>query len=176
MNELHTTEPSATIETAATIEIRRIVTGVNAAGESTVASDRTLESGGFPGGSALFVWGHDEAPTVPTNGDEPTWDGSFPPVGGSRISFSHFLPGQAKEYDEFVNSVAPDPIPGMHVSDTVDYAVVISGHLQMELEDGTIVDLGPNDVIVQNGTRHRWVNVGDDAAVLLAISVGAQRI
>lgn len=164
-----------TTDSPATISIRRIVTGVNSAGQSSVASDRTLESGGFPGGSALFIWGHDDTPTVPTNGDEPAWEGSFPPVGGSRISFSHFLPGQAKEYDEFVNSVAPDPVPGMHVSDTVDYAVVMSGHLHMELEDGSVVDLHANDVIVQNGTRHRWINVGDDPAVLLAISVGAHR-
>lgn len=158
-----------------TIKVRRIVTGHDADGRSTAVIDEQVESNGFPGGSAAFFWGTETTPTYPDEGAEPVWEGAFPGVGGTRCSVSHFLPGQAKEYDEFVASVAPDPVPGMHRTDTLDYAVLLAGELRMELEDGA-VDLRPHDVVIQNGTRHRWVNTGDEPAVLLAISVGANRV
>lgn len=160
--------------TGPTMRARVVATGVNAAGESTIASDSTLESQGFPGGSALFVWGHDDAVVVPNDGTPPAWDGAFPPLGGSRLSFSHLLPGQVEDYDQFVNSVAPDPIPGMHRTETLDYVVIVAGTITMELEDGSSVELSAPDVVIQNGTRHRWANYGTEPGVLMAVSVGAQ--
>ena len=46
--------------------------------------------------------------------------------------------------------------PGMHMTDSVDYGVIISGRIKLELDDGETVDLEAGDVFVQNGTRHAW--------------------
>jgi hypothetical protein len=35
------------------------------------------------------------------------------------------------------------------------------------------VTLGPGDIVVQNGTRHRWHNRGDSIARMLSVTVGA---
>jgi len=46
--------------------------------------------------------------------------------------------------------------------------------LGLELDDGLEVTLGPGDVVVQNGTRHRWHNRGEVVARLLSVTIGAR--
>lgn len=46
--------------------------------------------------------------------------------------------------------------PGMHTTDSVDYGIIISGSITLELDDGQKVELNPGDVFVQSGTRHAW--------------------
>jgi hypothetical protein len=48
--------------------------------------------------------------------------------------------------------------PGMHTTDTVDFDVVTSGEVYLELGDGSEVLLKAGDGVVQNGTRHAWRN------------------
>jgi quercetin dioxygenase-like cupin family protein len=49
----------------------------------------------------------------------------------------------------------------MHTTPTIDYAIVIEGVMEMELDDGTVVTLNVGDVVVQRGTNHRWMNNSD---------------
>jgi mannose-6-phosphate isomerase-like protein (cupin superfamily) len=42
----------------------------------------------------------------------------------------------------------------------------------MELDEGTIVELKPGDVFVQNGTNHKWANLGDVAAHVVVAIIG----
>ncbi len=44
--------------------------------------------------------------------------------------------------------------PGMHTTDTVDFDVILSGEVYLELDDGAEVLLKAGDCVVQNGTRH----------------------
>ncbi len=64
--------------------------------------------------------------------------------------------------------------PGMHTTPTVDYAVVISGSVVLEVDEGAAVRLEPGDVVVQNGTRHAWrVPPSDEPATIFVILMGA---
>jgi mannose-6-phosphate isomerase-like protein (cupin superfamily) len=65
--------------------------------------------------------------------------------------------------------------PGMHTTDTIDFEVVLSGEVILELDDGVEKVLRPGDTVVQNGTRHRWRNRGIEPAVLAAFLIGAHR-
>jgi quercetin dioxygenase-like cupin family protein len=56
----------------------------------------------------------------------------------------------------------------------VDYVIVLSGTVLMELDDGAMVTLGPGDVVVQNATAHAWYNGGEEGAILAAVLVGGQ--
>ena len=49
--------------------------------------------------------------------------------------------------------------PLMHRTRSLDYAVVLSGEIDMMLDD-TSVHLKQGDVIVQQATNHAWVNHG----------------
>jgi len=65
--------------------------------------------------------------------------------------------------------------PGMHTTDTVDFDVVISGEVWLELDDGAEVRLGPGDCVVQNGTRHRWHNRTSEPCVIAVALLGMTR-
>ena len=65
--------------------------------------------------------------------------------------------------------------PGMHTTDTIDFEVVLSGEVVLELDDGAETVLHPGDTVVQNGTRHRWLNRGVQPAVLAVFLIGAHR-
>jgi len=53
----------------------------------------------------------------------------------------------------------PGVAPRMHRTETIDYAVVISGEIDMQLDIGS-VHLRAGDVLVQQATVHDWVNRG----------------
>src|SRR5215469_4122300 len=65
--------------------------------------------------------------------------------------------------------------PGMHTTDTIDFEVVLSGEVILELDDGAERVLRPGDTVVQNGTRHRWGNPGSEPAVVAVFITGAHR-
>ncbi len=48
---------------------------------------------------------------------------------------------------------SPGAAPRMHPTDSIDYAVVIAGEIDMQLDDGREVHLKAGDVLVQHGTH-----------------------
>lgn len=62
---------------------------------------------------------------------------------------------------------------GMHATDTVDYDIILSGELWMELDDGVEVHLTPGDCVIQNGTRHAWRNRSTKNCIMLSVCIGA---
>jgi quercetin dioxygenase-like cupin family protein len=67
----------------------------------------------------------------------------------------------------------PGVAPRVHRTDTIDYAVVISGELDMQL-DGTEVHLKAGDVVVQRGTVHNWVNRGTEPCLVAFVLIDAK--
>jgi mannose-6-phosphate isomerase-like protein (cupin superfamily) len=63
----------------------------------------------------------------------------------------------------------------MHTTDTVDFEYVLSGSIDLELDNGETVHLTPGDTVVQNGTRHAWRNRGSEPCQLVVVLVGAHR-
>jgi hypothetical protein len=55
---------------------------------------------------------------------------------------------------------------GMHRTWTVDYGVVVSGHVALRMEDGTEASLEAGDCFVQLGGKHEWRNPGPDSCVI----------
>ena len=64
----------------------------------------------------------------------------------------------------------PGVAPRNHRTETIDYAVVISGEIEMEL-DGSVVRLKQGDVLVQQNTTHNWVNRGTQPCVIAFVLV-----
>ena len=62
-----------------------------------------------------------------------------------------------------------------HRTDSVDYAVVLAGEIDLVL-DGETVRLRAGDTLVQRGTAHDWVNDGHAPCVIAFCLVGAQPI
>ncbi|OAN58513.1 cupin domain-containing protein [Sphingomonas sp. TDK1] len=135
---------------------RRIVTTHDSTGRSVVRSVDTLTPQPIAGGVADFqlVW---TTPTVPAdnNGDD---DGAAREAGltlqgGSVIRIVDMMPGQASP---------------MHRSFSIDYGIVLSGVLELELDGGEVVALGAGDIVVQRGTNHLWRNPSPDTVCRIA--------
>jgi quercetin dioxygenase-like cupin family protein len=67
----------------------------------------------------------------------------------------------------------PGVAPRNHRTETVDYAVVLSGEIEMEL-DGEVVRLRRGDVLVQQNTMHNWANRGTQPCVIAFVLVPAR--
>jgi mannose-6-phosphate isomerase-like protein (cupin superfamily) len=168
---------------------RRVVTGHDSNGKAVFVGDEVVEPIRSALGNAfLQLWGADAPATFPDDGSQPSWTSYFPPVGGLRFGLFS-IPGTAHEvsadtdiaaeyarFDQVVPGLTqymePDD-PGMHTTPTVDFELVLSGEVVLELDDGAEVTLRPGDTVVQNGTRHRWRNPGMDPAVMAVFICGA---
>lgn len=158
--------------------VRRVVTGHTSDGVAVIVSDGEADSIpiGGRGSATVLIWGRDDPGRFPDDGAQPAMSGAFPPPGGCSFAIMELAP-EGDEFHEFVrDALVPwsDPEePGMHRTPSLDYDMVLDGIVGLELDDGAEVTLRPGDVVVQNGTRHRWHNRGDTIARMLAVTVGA---
>jgi quercetin dioxygenase-like cupin family protein len=67
----------------------------------------------------------------------------------------------------------PGVSPRNHRTDSIDFAVVMKGEIDMELDDST-VHLKAGDVLVQRGTIHNWVNKGTEPCQIAFVLVEAK--
>ena len=63
-----------------------------------------------------------------------------------------------------------------HRTDSVDYAVVMSGEIDMELDAGESVHLKTGDVLVQRGTIHNWKNRGTVPCLIAFILISGKPV
>lgn len=126
--------------------VRRIVTGHDAAGRAVFRADELLPVEPIASGDAAFslVW---TTATVPADNNDDT-DGRDREAGltlhgGSVIRIVDMLPGGQSPF---------------HRSSSIDYGIVLSGAVELELDDGAVTTARAGDVIVQRGTIHLWRN------------------
>lgn len=144
------------------LKIRRVVTGHTADGRAKVEIDEMATNviSSRPGASSCVVWSTKGFPVDNDGFSDPT-KASFNTTveGGTVFRIVRYEPGVT---------------PRNHRTDSIDYAVVISGSIEMELDDGAVVQLKAGDVLVQRGTIHNWVNRGSEACVIAFVLVSAK--
>ena len=174
---------------------RRIVTGEKD-GRSVFLSDSTVPNTHnyvtVPGFQTALAWATPLTPVLPFDGIEPTTDikSVVPDPFGTRMMIVQFPPdsifesqkfnpeGAAQEYAKHLPGLAEafdTDGSGMHRTDSVDYDVITSGELWLELDDGEVRHLKAGDIVIQNGTRHAWRNRSSQPATMVAVLVGAKR-
>ena len=144
------------------ITIRRVVTGHTPEGRATVLFDDLKPSppSARPGHSAAVIWTCPSAVADTAS----TADASLAEVPTSLDEGSIF---RVVEY-------APGVAPRNHRTSSLDYAVVMSGEIDMELDDGLVVHLRAGDVLVQRATIHNWVNNGSVPCRIAFVLIGAR--
>ena len=69
----------------------------------------------------------------------------------------------------------PGNTPRNHRTDSIDYAVVMSGEIDMEM-DGSMVHIKAGDVLVQRGTVHNWINSGTEPCIIAFSLIDAKSV
>ena len=150
--------------------IRRVVTGHDEHGKAIILFDgeppQTKQA--TPVLRSTVIWTTDQTPArndldadagAATVGISPLSGGSnfriveFSPETGDGHAEAQFLESQG------VHQKSTERHPAMHKTDTIDYAIIMAGEIDMLLDEGE-VHLGAGDVVVQRGTNHVWVNRG----------------
>jgi len=161
--------------TATASEIRRVVTGLDADNKAIVLFDSTLTlNPGKSGNPAANLWITDSAPAGFSFKDDSATKpiGLSPPDNGTVIRVVEFPPlnpdSDAKLDPDFMMKVVGDHAPArglpvkhplMHRTRTVDYAIIMSGEIDMMLDD-KVMHLKAGDVVVQQASNHAWLNRG----------------
>ena len=152
-----------------TLEVRRIVTGHDANGKAIIATDERMTGTTRPGRAGIArceIWSTDSMPV--DNSDEAAaaqregFVKRYNYVGtgqGTVVRMTEFAPGSPKF---------------MHRTETLDYAILLSGECDLEMDDGVTVHLKQGDVVVQRGTMHAWVNTGTEPCVFAFILIDAR--
>jgi mannose-6-phosphate isomerase-like protein (cupin superfamily) len=175
---------------AAASDIRRVVTGLDANGKAVVMFDSRmpLKQGQY-GLNSTNLWVTNSYPLGFSFKD----DTSSIPVGvsplenGTKFRVVEFPPldaaTEAKMEPNYlmkaVGAFAPArgmavTHPLMHRTRSVDYAVVLSGEIDMMLDD-TVVHLKPGDTVVQQATNHAWINRGTEICRILFVLMDSKQ-
>lgn len=128
------------------IPIRRIVTGHTKEGKAIFTIDEEIETVVIPTGDAAMatLWTSASVPADCNDQiDGRMRDAGTTLKGGSVIRVVDMLPG------------ASSP---MHRSASIDYGIVMSGEIELELDDKVFKTVGIGGIIIQNGTIHKWRN------------------
>lgn len=171
-------------------EFRRVVTGHDASGTAIIESDEVatqyLERPNRPGVRLTNFWIERGTPAE-YDGEKDTCTGDFilhPPAHGSTFRCVEFLPedpevlktldGKAAfgEMGASANIVENARHPFMHRTDSVDYAIVLTGEIWMLMDnEEDDVHLKAGDVVIQRGTNHAWSNRGTEPCVIVFVLV-----
>ena len=157
---------SCLVAGASASEIRRVVTGPDTNdGKSTAIIDSRVAIAPLATDlGAANLWVTDSDPVRLSKRD--TRDESAvvsPPDNGTKFGVVEFAP---------FNADHPAP-PIWHRTRTVDYVVVVSGEIDLMLED-SVVHLKAGDTIVQQATNHAWVNRGKEPCRLAFVLMDAK--
>ncbi|QPB22734.1 cupin domain-containing protein [Rhizobium sp. 007] len=174
---------------------RRVVTGIRN-GRSVFISDGLVPNAhlheSIPGFMTSVCWATQARPKLQLNGSEPALPGIriTPSVGETRLMIVRFPPDSVMADPSFDPEAADaeqrlhlpglaelfeHENPGMHMTDSIDYDIVLKGEIWLELDDGAEVHLRQGDVAIQCGTRHAWRNRGSSPATMAFVLIGAAR-
>ena len=140
-------------------KFRRVVTGFNKEGKSCIKWDTEIQPVNLrPGFDNIPLWATKKLPVEKTEDDPNNWELGTSLAGGSVFRFGVYAPGN---------------VPRWHSTESVDYAICISGEMIMEMDEGS-VHLKPGDVVIQRGTNHNWRNPGQVPCVMAFVLIATE--
>jgi mannose-6-phosphate isomerase-like protein (cupin superfamily) len=153
-------------------EVRRVVTKLDASGKAVVMIDeRARLVAPRPPNYAANIWvTSTNLPDFTATDDRgKTKIGLVPPKSGTVFRIVDFAPDSQGEHPTDMNHMMkivgpeapkkglPPRHPMMHRTRSLDYAIILSGEIDMLFDDSE-VHLKAGDVLVQQATNHAWVN------------------
>lgn len=139
---------------------RRVVTGLDAEGQSCVVIDGPIPQ--LNEMTAALAWRTEAQPADNS--------GSADPVAPYAVEMLH-TPGSNFAICQF----PPNTPEIMHATDTIDYLVILKGQVTLVLEDGE-ADLAAGDFVVDRGVMHGWRNSHAEPCVAAVVNLPAHPV
>lgn len=171
-------------------KIRRVVTGHDENGVAKVIMDSEatciLQRPNRPGVTLTNLWQNEKTPAQMERHDDPV-DGPLilhPPENGAIFRIVQFDPEDPEvlktldgaaafaEMGAGANVVQGARHPFMHRTDSLDYAVILTGEIYMMMDEDEVL-LKAGDTVVQQGTNHAWSNRGTEPCQIAFILIDA---
>jgi len=176
--------------------VRRVVTGHDENGKGVVISDGPApyvhSTPIRPGYFSTDIFRTFETPALIKTHQEETTLGprrQLPTKGGSVLRINHFTPEPngnehmdvqaSKALFESLGNAAGSSFekngrhPLMHRTETIDYAIILSGEITMLLDDSEVL-LKTGDILIQCGTDHAWTNRSNAPCVVAFILIDGE--
>jgi hypothetical protein len=173
--------------------VRRIVTEEGSDGRSRIVSDGSSPSTRTvperPGYRITNLWRTSASPSIINEPDMIVKHSELaPPDGGTLLRIVDYPPEandattrrlqQAATFGQLFTEadhrLEGSKHPGMHRTETIDYAIVLEGEIVAILdEEETVMRQG--DIMVQRGTAHAWANRSDRPARIAFVLIDAKR-
>ena len=171
-------------------DIRRVVTGLDANDKAIALFDSVLPlAPGKSGNPATNLWITDSSPPGFSSKEDSATKpiGLTPPDNGTVIRVVEFPPlssdAEAKMDPNLMMKVVGDHAPTrglpvkhplMHRTRTVDYAIIMSGEMDMMLDDA-MVHVKAGDVVIQQATNHAWFNRGAEPCRVIFVLMDSKQ-
>jgi hypothetical protein len=154
------------------LKVRRVVIGYNADGEAVVKTDEQLAAvsrGGVAGVFGCEMWSTDQMPIDNSAAADAAQRAGFVPQNSNYIGTGGGTLMRIDEWD-------PGCARFTHRTETLDYIIMLSGEIDLELDSGQVVHLKSGDVLLNRGMKHTWVNKGSVPAVMAVIMIDAKPV
>ena len=170
--------------------VRRVIAAVTKSGKSAIVADGPPPENRpsiRPGFSSRNIWATFGTP-APLDSIDRSSDvrGTMPPLRGTVFKYLDFPPDRidARRTIDINKIENPEPglrrvpghplHPGMHETDTIDYAIVLSGEIYAVMEENETL-LKAGDVLIQCATMHAWSNRSGEICRMLFILVDGRK-
>ncbi len=169
------------------MQTRRVVTGHDETGKAVVLFDgpaTNTRRRAFAGTTSTLLWITDGAPAdiESVNDQADRTIATAPPPGGSILRIVDFTPltpqMEAVTQEDVARELGvshhgtPGRHPFEHRTRSIDYAIVLSGEIDMLLDDSS-VHLTQGDILIQQGTNHTWLNRGTEPCRIVFVLIDA---
>lgn len=146
-----------------TLKVRRVVTGHDSKGRPVVLIDKQM------GNVVSRRIGQLESQIWSTDADfaKGVDDAQECKL---RETDTHIASGTVFRVVNYAPGVKSHP----HRNDWIDYTIILSGQIDMQLDETTEIHLKAGDVVVQRGTIHDWINRGTEHCTIAFVRVGAK--
>jgi mannose-6-phosphate isomerase-like protein (cupin superfamily) len=171
---------------------RRVVTGHNAQGRSIFVMDGpapVVRSRGTGATAVTEFWVTHGTPASNAGNADPTPGEPQrvpPPKHGSKFRVVEYPPDSQRvaalrapdsthdaKSEGYARDLKNTRHPGFHKTDSIDYAIVLSGEIHALMDDGEVL-LKTGDVLIQRGTSHAWSNRTEEPCCIAFVLIDAE--
>jgi mannose-6-phosphate isomerase-like protein (cupin superfamily) len=171
---------------------RRVVTGHDGNGRSIFLSDGpapTVHDRGTGATAVTELWETAATPASNAGNDDATLGKPLrlpPPRHGSKFRVVVYPPDSKRvaalhgaahdsKTEGYVRDLKNARHPGFHKTDTIDYAIVLSGEIYALMDEGEVL-LKAGDVLIQRGTNHAWSNRTETPCCIAFVLIDAEPV